>query len=800
MENKTHYIKISVRDLVEFILRSGDLTTSSGLKEPDAMQEGIRIHKKIQRSSGVGYHAEISLSVVIPVSRDGVEFEICLEGRADGIYEEDGKTFIDEIKGVYRHPALFDEPVPVHLAQALCYAYIYALENNLDKINIRMTYCHIPTEEIRYFYEEREFEDLKDWFFDLIGEYAKWMAWKIKWHEERDKSIKGIEFPFVYREGQGDVVKGVYQSILRKKRLYIEAPTGVGKTISTVFPSVKAMGEGLSEKIFYLTAKTITRTVAENAFDILEDNGAKLKRITITAKEKICILDKPQCNPVTCQRALGHFDRINDAVFDLLTNENSITRDTVLEYAQKHNVCPFEMCLDTSTWSDVIIGDYNYAFDPTASLKRFFANEKENSYVFLVDEAHNLVDRAREMYSAILVKEDFLDLKKISKKYSKKVTSGLDMCNRKLLELKRDCEEISKFNMTDTEGLYLAVMRLSTILNEFLQNGIENNSSSKQMKGEEREKLLDFYFRLREFLYIYELLDDKYVIYGDFDNGGNFCLHLQCMEPSTNLGLCLNKGRAAIFFSATLLPVKYYKEQLAGREDDYAIYAPSPFSVDNRLLMIGRDVSTKYTRRSPAEYEKIAEYIINFTRGKIGNYMVFFPSYKMLEDIRPYLQASYIEGQSLFSQETSMGEIEREEFLSHFQESPSETIVGLCVMGGIFGEGIDLKDNRLIGAVIVGTGLPMVCTENELFREYFDEKKGSGFSYAYRYPGMNKVLQAAGRVIRTDTDKGAILLLDGRFCEPDYRELFPREWYPYNIVNRESMCKLLKEFWEGELL
>lgn len=801
-----HSIRISVRNLVEFIMRSGDLSSSqTGLKDPDAMQEGTRIHKKLQKRMGSGYQAEVPLSEEIPISCDGIDFTITVEGRVDGIFTDETGEVIDEIKGVYRDIQSMKEAVPVHRAQALCYAYIYAGRKHLAGMGIRMTYCHIPTEEVRYFTEYLPFEAISGQFHEILQEYARWAAWQIKWQQTRNASLKELEFPFSYREGQAGLVKGVYQSILRKKRLYIEAPTGVGKTISTIFPAVKSIGEGLTEKLFYLTAKTITRTVAEDTFFLLEKKNSKLKCVTLTAKEKICILERPACNPDSCERAKGHFDRINAAVFDVLTHETIITRNIILQYAEKHMVCPFEMSLDISTWCDVIIGDYNYAFDPVASLKRFFSVERENDFVFLIDEAHNLVDRAREMYSATLIKEDFLAMKKLAKTSSRKVANALEACNRALLELKRECDTLQKYDSLAVEGFVLRLMRLCTVMEEFFQEE-EHNSTSHfvPMSPAEKEQLLNFYFEARSFQNIYELTDEHYIIYSDYSEEGSFRLHLQCMDPSVNLDNYLKKGRCSVFFSATLLPIHYYREQLAGRKDDYAIYAPSPFSTEKRLLMIGRDVSTRYTRRSPAMYEKIAQYIITFSQCKTGNYLVFFPSYRMMEEVRQYLleRDFIVDGEilpdhtTLYTQTASMTESAREEFLSHFQNTPDDTIIGLCVMGGIFSEGIDLKDSRLIGAVIVGTGLPMVCTENELFKDYFDKEKDSGFCYAYQYPGMNKVLQAAGRVIRTTGDIGAILLLDDRFLQNSYQALFPREWFPHDIVTLQSLTEYLSRFWD----
>lgn len=798
-----HTCKISVRNLVEFILRSGDLTTASGgLRDTDAMQEGTRIHKKLQRQMGASYQAEVALRHTTTLDKDGISFQITVEGRADGIFPEDSFFTIDEIKGVYHDIHALTEPIQVHRAQALCYAYIYATDHSLDQMGVRVTYCYIPTEEVRYFQETIDYETLSDWYHQLIDRYAQWISWQLHWQEARNMSIQSLDFPFPYRDGQAELVKGVYQSIIRNKRLFIEAPTGVGKTIATLYPAVKSIGESLTEKIFYLTAKTITRTVAEETFSLLGHRGMELKSVTITAKEKICILDKPRCNPASCPRAHGHFDRVNDAVFDLLNHENLITREVIEEYAARHEVCPFEMCLDTATWTDAVIGDYNYAFDPTSSLKRFFAGDSRNDYTFLIDEAHNLVDRGREMYSAHLVKEDFLSIKKEAKKYSKKLTNALENCNRALLSLKRECDEVLKCTPAMVDPFLLKLLHLSTVFDVFLQEG---NTPERMIPQEAMDNLLNFYFTIRDFLNIYELLDEKYLIYADYGEQGEFRLHLQCMDPSSNLDLCLNKGRAAIFFSATLLPVKYYMEQLAGREDDYAVYAPSPFPIENRLLMIGKNVSTKYTRRSPVEYQRIAEYIVHFVEARIGNYLLFFPSYRMMEEIQSYLEIALSERTEnnpalseyhLFPQGTSMSEQDRENFLSHFQDADHQTSIGLCVLGGIFGEGIDLTDSQLIGAVIIGTGLPMVCTENELFREFYDKQEKHGFTYAYQYPGMNKVLQAAGRVIRTDTDRGAILLLDERFLQDSYQQLFPREWFPHYVVNLSSMDTELKKFWD----
>ena len=789
-------VKISVRNLVEFILRSGDINVGSkGVRDTEAMQKGSKIHRKIQNAMGGDYRPEVSLALETPMEREGIEFALVVEGRADGIFTRDGRTVIDEIKGMYVDVLKLEEPFLVHQAQAKCYGYIYALQNNLKEIEIQMTYCNLEEEDEKRFQEVFSFEALREWYEKLIDEYAKWAVWQLRWEDERNATIKAVDFPFEYREGQKDLVTGVYKTILRKKKLYIEAPTGVGKTISTVFPAVKAMGEGLVEKIFYLTAKTITRTVAEEAFHILRDKGMQLKVVTLTAKEKICVLEKPDCNPVSCERAKGHYDRVNDAIYDMLVSEDEITRELIEEYALRYKVCPTEMALDVALWADAVIGDYNYAFDPKVALRRFFQSEKKHDYCFLVDEAHNLVERAREMYSATLVKDDFLAVKKLVKVRSKKLDKKLSACNRKLLLLRKEWEEAKEsgieYNPNSlVDQFMIAVMNATTEFDIFL---------NEYTDFPERDKVMDLYFDIFHFMNMYELMNDKYKIYLNEDEEGRFFVKLQCMDPSDNLKVCLDKGRSAVFFSATFLPIQYYKEQLAGTEEDYAIYAPSPFDVSKRRIFVARDVSTKYTRRNYVEYEKVVRYIYEFVMRKVGNYLVFFPSYQYMKIIFDLIEG--LEWQNKFQdcefivQSNHMTEGEREDFLNSFEENPKKARIGFCVMGGIFSEGIDLKNDRLIGTVIVGTGLPMVCDDRELFRAYYEEREGKGFEYAYLYNGMNKVLQSAGRVIRTTDDIGVILLLDERFMQNQYTTLFPKEWYPYEIVNLSSLKERLDDFW-----
>ncbi len=783
MEQKKQ-VRISVRALVEFVLRSGDIDNRrSGAAQKDAMAAGTRIHKKIQKRMGGNYRAEVPLKYTALDEEEDIE--LLVEGRADGIFEEDGIVTIDEIKGVYMDLERLTEPVAVHMAQAMCYGYFYCCDRDLDGVRIQLTYCNLETEEIRRFHEDRSKEELEVWFRSVIHEYFKWARYLCHHELQRNQSISGLEFPFPYREGQRDLAVAVYKTISRKKRLFIQAPTGIGKTLSTIFPAVQAMGAGKASKVFYLTAKTITRTVAEEAFRILRSRGLVFTAVTITAKEKLCPMEKAECNPEACPYAKGHFDRVNEAVFDILHLEQEMDRETVLRYAEKYRVCPFEFCLDISSWTDGIICDYNYVFDPNVRLKRYFADGASGDYLFLVDEAHNLVSRAREMYSASVYKEDFLEVKRIIKGKSPRLERQLDRCNKLLLSMKRECGDWQL--LEDVTGLAAGIMTAFSYMETFMEEFPE---------FPERETVLDFYFCLRDFLNVYEELDGHYRIYEENREDGSFLVRLFCVDPSRLLSRCMDQGASTILFSATLLPVRYYKTLLSGNQEDYAVYVNSPFPEENRLLMVAEDVSSRYTRRSPSEYRKVADYIRIVTESRPGNYMVFFPSYQYMGEIEEILEEEPLKA-DLLVQGQGMGEAEKTEFLEEFEKERSHSLAAFCVMGGVFSEGIDLKEERLIGVIVVGTGLPMVCVEQEVLKGYFDETEEKGFDFSYQYPGMNKVLQAAGRVIRTPGDRGVILLLDDRFLRMDHLELFPREWERFQVVNRGNAARCLEDFWNG---
>ena len=787
MDENLPVIRISVRNLVEFILREGDIDNrTGGGQDPENMQMGSRIHRKIQRQMGSDYQAEVPLKTEIVC--DG--FTLKIEGRADGLIHTKEQVMVDEIKGVLRELDRVQEPAGIHLAQAKCYASMVAEQEGVDEIGVQMTYCQMETEEVKRFQYSYQSNELKVWFDEVIRQYEKWAKFQIEWRKARNASIKGIEFPFPYRKGQRELAVSVYRTILRQKKLFIQAPTGVGKTISTVFPAVKAVGEELGEKIFYLTAKTITRTVAEQAFETLREQNLKFKVITLTAKEKICFCEETSCNPDDCPYAKGHFDRVNDAVYELLMREDVMSREVLEAQARKHKVCPFEMALDVSTWVDGVICDYNYVFDPDARLRRFFAEGGAGGYLFLIDEAHNLVERGRQMYSAELCKEDFLAVKKLVKGEAPRFAKRLEACNKILLAMKKECENYKVLDNISHFGIQL--MNVLSETDRYLEECVDK---------EVRETVLDFYFQVRSFLNIYDGLDENYVIYTEYQENGRFVLKLFCVNPAANLQKCLDKGNSAVFFSATLLPIQYYKRLLSTEKDNYAVYIDSSFDTKKRLLMNGVDVSTRYTMRSREMYQRYATYIFRVVKAKMGNYLIFFPSYRFMEDVYQeftQLLASDGEEMELVIQQKHMDEEERENFLRAFEMGREKSLIGFGVLGGIFSEGIDLTNEKLIGTLIIGTGLPQVCNEREILKSYFDQKGLYGFDYAYRYPGMNKVLQAAGRVIRTEDDRGVILLLDERFQREKGKEIFPKEWADCERCRLDIVEEKIRLFWEKQ--
>lgn len=771
-------VNISVRELVEFVLRSGSIYASF-VSRARAV-EGTKAHKKIQESMNANYEKEVKL--VHEYKAKDITFVV--EGRADGIITDLIAVTIDEIKSTRTSLDVIDEDFnPLHWAQAKCYAYFYANEHHLKDMNVRLTYYNLDTKETKHILKVYTYEELEAFFKEMIERYALWIRFYMDWSSERTGYLKALNFPFgTYRIGQRELAVNVYKSITSGNKLYVNAPTGIGKTISTLFPALKAMGEGHVGKIFYLTAKTITRTVAEKSVQMIYDRGTRVKAITLTAKDKICFLDERNCHPDFCRYADGHFDRVDEAVYDAITHTDLFTREVIEDYASKYNICPFEFSLDLAIYADVVICDYNYIFDPTVSLKRFL---DQKDFVILVDEAHNLVDRAREMYSESISKNQLLSVRRsISKQYPT-IAKEIGKLNEYMLSIRKDYIDLTGSMISKEEPI-----KFYRMLRQFI-----NECDKKLQKGAMHklpQDLLELYFRAYNFNKIYEFFDERYITYAD-QGEGDLILKLFCIDPSYLIGNMISMCKSVIFFSATLMPIDYYKYMLGG-EGERAIALPSPFDTSRALKLIATDVSTRYQHRERS-YEKICEYIVKVATAKVGNYMVFFPSYKYMKDVHTYFIAHY-GNFNLCMQDNNMDEEARESFLAGFEVNPTETKIGFCVLGGIFSEGIDLTEDRLIGVLVVSVGLPQIGLEKDLIKYHFEEREKEGYHYAYTYPGMNKVLQAVGRLIRTEKDKGVMVMIDDRFNSMLYSNLMPAEFSDRMCIRLNQLETKVQDFWE----
>ena len=837
-------IKAPVRTVVELILRNGDITSGNAdanifdIAGNTAAVLGGKAHRKIQKSKFGDYKSEVVLNCAFEFADFG--FELNLGGRADGIFtDETGVICIDEIKSAFTPFEFIDGENIMHWGQVMCYAYMYIVNNPelppstsltppsakrgalereqtpapllaeggvaaatggvLQKINAQITYYQLETEETKVYKKTFDFTELESFIKDLTDKYALWIKMERDWKITRNESIDKLAFPFEkYRPGQRELAAGAYRAIIAEKKLFVNAPTGIGKTISTIFPAIKSMTHSNSDKIFYLTAKTLTRTVAYDAIYKMQLLGLQFKTVTVTAKDKICFLCKDgkerRCSPEYCEYAKGHYDRVNDAIIETFKNSNAITREIIEQYAEKHKVCPYELSLDLSVYSDAVICDYNYVFDPVIYLRRFFQNNYDKNYVFLIDEAHNLVDRAREMYSAEIKKSKFSSLKKsqVIGKKNKLLKKTVADINKFMLDYKKRClSEENNFNnyivLKEQDKEFSDLLwRFKTEAEIFFQENKDIAAAAPPELREQYLELLQTYFDVILYQVILNLYDERYVTYISAENS-DLTVKLFCLDPSFLIGEALKRAKSAIIFSATLSPLSYYREILSGAEEDKEQSLPSPFDRNNLCLIVGADVKTKYKDRE-GSYEKVAEYINIVATHSKGNYLAFFPSYEYMKNVYEIFCEKYPETPSII-QTSGMKEEERDIFLGNFDETSKNTLVGFCVMGGIFSEGIDLVGDRLNGAIIVGVGLPKLSSERDIIKRYFESKNGLGYEYSYMYPGMNKVLQAAGRVIRTETDKGIVLLLDERFNYRYYRELFPGHWSHAKVVKNPSQMK-----------
>lgn len=768
--------RIAVRTLVDYTLRSGDLDMR--FASPGRPVDGIRAHQKIQRARPEGYRAEVPVSIEVETA----DLILVVGGRIDGVLETEGAVIVEEIKSTTIDLAQIEKaPDPCHWGQAKVYAHLLASAQHLATVSVRLTYYHLDSGDTLELVERRTRDELASFFQELIDRYVRWAKALARWRRLRDTATQGLDFPFSpYRTGQRSMAVAVYRTLRDGGQALIQASTGIGKTMAVLFPALKSLGEGKTDRIFFLTARNTGKASAAKALDILQAKGLRLKRVFLTAKDRICFCPAAGCEPEGCVYAKGHFDRLPRAIDDAFARDN-LDRAAIEAVARAHTVCPFELSLELARWADCIIGDYNYAFDPRVYLKRFF-DEENGAYAFLVDEAHNLVDRSREMFSAQLRKSAFLDLRRAVKSHLKSVyraAGKIDTWMRRARERTRDA------------GGFQSDSRLPDGLEPLLRGLLRTAEAwlATNQPAAYREIVLERFFEISAFLQAWDRYDESYVTCYQ-TRGQELQLKLFCLDPSGHLKSALQRCRAAIFFSATMTPAGYFQEILGCAPTARKLAIPSPFPRQNLKVLIADGVSTYYAQRERS-IDRIVALVDTFIHSKTGNYLCFFPSH---EYMRMVVDRFHLADVNVLVQAREMDDAERAAFLDRFTACSGRTLVGFAVMGGIFGEGIDLVGERLSGAVIVGVGLPAICPERDLIRSHFDAR-GAGFDFAYRFPGINRVLQAAGRVIRTDRDRGALLLVDRRFATPAYQALLPDHWSGGVIATQHHLESRLKRFW-----
>ena len=784
-------IKISVRNMVEFVYRSGNI--DSGYMSGQRAADGVRIHKKIQnmrkaqaKKNGSSYESEYTFKLEF-------EYKDCsfkLEGRADGLIISNDKIIIEEIKSTTKDISEIDDsPDHWHWAQAKCYGHMYMALFGIDEIGIDLTYCTVESGEHKTFRHDFTKSALEEFFYATIDKYYAFAKMDMERIERRNKTAKTLDFPFgSYRNGQRELAISVYAAIKGEKNLFAHAPTGIGKTVSTVYPAVKALEQGLIEKVFYLTSRNTGRIMATDCLRLLEECGLNLVSVNLSAKTKICVLGEPSCNPSDCLCALGHFDRINEAILDIMSGETIITKEIIETYAAKHQVCPFEMGLDLTYFCDFVIGDYNYVYDPTAKLKRYFGGELKNNFAILIDEAHNMVDRARDMFSAELNFNNFSFVYSLLKGTKIALRTKAGKVKNMLTELgdsltQGDYGTAATHALPDT--LYYVLHDFQAQMDIWLGMNQGNPDFAK---------MLEIYFNVMDFLRIFDIYDDSFITMvtkNQVGRGVYVDLQIICLDPSFQIAQCNKTVKSTIYFSATLSHMDFFTGVLGGVENDFRLAMPSPFKRENLCVMVNTSISTKYKDRRNS-YKDVVQMVYASISQKCGNYLVFFPSYAYMEDVYSIFAQEYAHVNTIMQvRGDSSGD-----FLENFKTDNEENLLGFAVLGAGYSEGIDLAGDLLIGVIVVGVGLPMICLERDSICDYYNEKNGDGYGYAYRYPGMNKVMQAGGRVIRKEDDRGFILLIDRRYATDEYLQLIPNEWRGFAVVqNPEQARTVLGRFW-----
>ena len=796
--------RLSVKSLVEQTLMSGSIDDRWSGRS--TALEGVRGHQFLQGCRGAGYEAEkvvegcctfcVDDQGVREIDAAGVEtnsavdqavaghpgelVSIHLKGRIDGVYLQAAPLALEEIKTLRGDPALLPEShLKLHWGQLRIYAHLMLQELPDDLVNLRMCYFDLDMHKEHVFEVESSRAELRDFFINTVGRYCRTLTRMAQWWTLRDGTLDA-PFPHgTFRRGQRALAAAAWRTARDGGEVVLQAPTGIGKTMGVLYPAVRALRSGGREKVFFLTAKTVGRKVAEQALTDMMTVGMRLRSVTIMAKEKVC-LTGTACDPEICQYANGYFDR-RDKALDAAFENDQLGPNAIELIAREHTVCPFELALDAARRADVVVCDYNYVFDPVVRLRRFFDADEATPFVFVIDEVHNLVDRGRDMFSARLQKSAFLDARRqvggqtpAGKLFMRANRCLLDLRQRKLSE-----PGISVTTSNDVPQTLVKHLKIFMADAELmLRKGLDSDAQGV---------LLSVYFEVARYVRTADTFTPSSHVSIIEAVGNDLRLHLFCVDPAPGLREGLGRAEARVLFSATLFPQAYYARLLGVQEEAPWYALPSPFESANLGAFVVPVETTYHARERTAA--QIASMVADFVSARRGNYLIFFPSYAYMTLVADHYQSAH--GESLVVQERQMDESAREAWLAHFR--PGACVTGFALMGGIFGEGIDLAGDRLIGVMVIGVGLPKPDTERNLIQDHFGE---AGREFAFAYPGMQRVLQTAGRLIRSEHDRGVLCLVDARFAKPFYRSLMPKSWHPRQVHPNE-LGLAVQEFWSG---
>lgn len=734
------------------------------------LREGREGHRALQSMLPENWQIEAPAELDVEIC--GVRMRV--QGRADALCYEDGAVCIAEIKTTRGDPYhICQDDYPAHWAQAEIYAHMFCARSGFAQAEVLLIYTGVQGGTQRF---KRRFsaEELSECFREYAQPYALWLRDTQNWKADSEPTLLNLKFPFAdYRDGQKEMARYVFRALCQDGRTLIEAPTGIGKTAASLYGALKALGKGKISCIFYLTARTTGRRAAENALQLMRRSGLRIRSVTITAKEKVCFLHKPDC--ALCAYGDGYYNRRREALRQAMHQE-IFGAEEIEALAREFELCPFELSLDLSEIADVIICDYNYVFDPRVRLKRYF--DKKSRVGILIDEAHNLPDRAREMYSASLSGRQVHELRE----QIGRIFGAEDMLYRAMNQLEMVLTQADAEYDALREPPKEVVQAAAAFADQAEKLRVSEESSVELMQT------CNWFVRVAK-----QFHEDAYralIRPEGADNGIE--VKLWCYAPEKYLNRTFERVGGAALFSATLAPIDFYARILAVPEKKRLLKLESPFPKEN-LFVARIPVSVRFRSRNET-MEQVARIIHAMCEAHTGNYIACFPSHAYLMQAYKYYCARF-PGTRAICQETHMSEEKRQRFIAQFRSKPQESMVAFIVLGGVFAEGVDLPDDLLSGAAIISTGIPQVNPESELIRELYDDGFEGGVDAAYTYPGFRRVLQAAGRVIRTETDRGVVLLLDERYSAEKYSELMPAHWHVQKISSMSTLNRRLNAFW-----